>query len=73
MQADGDRAGLEECPFGTDNERAGGAIPHLPCSRDGFHSEPQRLWDALSLPPGDKRDTHAGFDDKVVTASALLQ
>jgi hypothetical protein len=33
----------------------------------------QRLRDPLRPSAGDKRDAHAGFDEKVVTASAVLQ
>ena len=38
-----------------------------------FHGMAQRLRNPLRLSTGDKRDAHAGFDKKFVTAPAVLQ
>jgi len=54
-------------------EQAAGISGHPLLYSTAFHGETQRLRDALRLSAGDKRDAHAGFDQKLVTAPAMLQ
>ena len=54
-------------------EQAAGILGQPLLYSRAFHGEAQRLRNPLRLSAGDKRDAHAGFDKKVVTAPAVLQ
>jgi len=54
-------------------EQAAGGDGTRGLSSTAFHGVAQRLRNPLRLSTGDKRDAHAGFDKKLVTAPAVLQ